>query len=70
MQPLPRNLPMLARLRCMCCGVATWVLCLLVLLAATLPRSAQAGEPLVLAQDRPQVDAWEAITLKLSLIHI
>lgn len=64
MQPLPRNLPMLARLRCMCCGVATWVLCLLVLLAATLPRSAQAGEPLVLAQDRPQVDAWEAITLK------
>ena len=64
MQPLPRNLPMLARLRCMCCGVATWVLCLLVLLAATLPRSAQAGEPLVLAQDRPQVDAWEAIPLK------
>ena len=25
---------------------------------------AQAGEPLVLTQDKPQVDAWEAVTLK------
>ncbi|MDP3230915.1 MAG: diguanylate cyclase [Acidovorax sp.] len=53
---------MLARLWRMHCGVACTLLCLLVTMA--LPRSAQAGAPLVLTQDRPQRDAWEAITLK------
>ena len=47
--------------------VRTWLwlqalLALLVLLA--LPLGAQAGAPLVLTQARPQVNAWEAITLQ------
>ncbi|MFN3440183.1 MAG: diguanylate cyclase domain-containing protein [Acidovorax sp.] len=42
--------------------MASTLLCLLVPVA--LPLSAQAGEPLVLTQDRPHVNAWEAITLK------
>ncbi|WP_304505177.1 diguanylate cyclase [Acidovorax sp. sic0104] len=34
------------------------------LMAMALPLAAQAGEPLVLSQTRPQVNAWDAITLK------
>lgn len=62
MPPALRNLPMLARLWRAGCGVASMVLCLLVLI--TLPGQVQAGEPLVLTHDRPEVDAWEAITLQ------
>lgn len=57
-----RNLPMLARLWHAGCGVASVVMCLLVLTA--LPGPVQAGEPLVLTHDRPELDAWEAITLQ------
>lgn len=42
--------------------VAITLLWLLVPMA--LPLGAQAGEPLVLTQQRQQVDAWEAITIK------
>ena len=62
MPPALRNLPMLARLWRAGCGVASMVLCLLVLTA--LPGQVQAGEPLVLTHDRPEVDAWEAVTLQ------
>ena len=62
MPPALRNLPMLARLWRAGCGVASMVLCLLVLTA--LPGQVQAGEPLVLTHDRPEVDAWEAIALQ------
>jgi len=62
MLPALRNLPILARLWRAGCGVASVVLCLLVL--TTLPGQVQAGEPLVLTHDRPEVDAWEAITLQ------
>ncbi len=62
MYPLLCTLLMLARLWRMHCGVASTLLCLLATMA--LPLSAQAGAPLVLTQDRPQRDAWEAITLK------
>lgn len=62
MSPLFCALLMLARLWRAHCGVAFALLCLLVPVA--LPMSAQAGEPLVLTQARPQVNAWEAITLK------
>ncbi|KZT13894.1 diguanylate cyclase [Acidovorax sp. GW101-3H11] len=44
------------------CGVAATLLCLVAPMA--LPLSAQAASPLVLSQERPQVDAWEAVTLK------
>lgn len=57
-----RNVPMLARLLRAGCGVASVVLCLLALTALTRP--VQAGEPLVLTHDRPEVDAWEAVTLQ------
>ena len=57
-----RNLPMLARLWRAGCGVASMVLCLLALTA--LPGQVQAGEPLVLTHDRPEVDAWEAVALQ------
>ena len=56
------NIPMLARLWRASCGVASVVLCLLVLTA--VPGQVLAGEPLVLTHDRPEVDAWEAITLQ------
>ena len=62
MPPALRNLPMLARLWRAGCGVASMVLCLLALTA--LPGQVQAGEPLVLTHDRPEVDAWEAVTLQ------
>jgi len=62
MPPALRNLPMLARLWRAGCGVASMVLCLLALTA--LPGQVQAGEPLVLTHDRPEVDAWEAIALQ------
>ena len=62
MPPALRNLPMLARLWRAGCGVASVVLCLLALTA--LPGQVQAGEPLVLTHDRPEVDAWEAIALQ------
>ena len=62
MPPALRNLPMLARLWRAGCGVASLVLYLLVLTA--LPGQVQAGEPLVLTHDRPEVDAWEAIALQ------
>ena len=62
MPPALRNLPMLARLWRAGCGVASMVLCLLGLTA--LPGQVQAGEPLVLTHDRPEVDAWEAVTLQ------
>lgn len=62
MPPALRNLPMLARLWRAGCGVASMVLYLLVLTA--LPGQVQAGEPLVLTHDRPEVDAWEAVTLQ------
>lgn len=62
MPPALRNLPMLARLWRAGCGVASVVLYLLVLTA--LPGQVQAGEPLVLTHDRPEVDAWEAVTLQ------
>ena len=62
MPPALRNLPMLARLWRAGCGAASVVLCLLVLTA--LPGQVQAGEPLVLTHDRPEVDAWEAVTLQ------
>ena len=62
MSPLFCALLMLARLWRAHCGVAFALLCLLVPVA--LPLSAQAGEPLVLTQTQPQVNAWEAITLK------
>lgn len=44
------------------CGVATALLCLVLPMA--LPLNAHAGKPLVLPQDRPHVNAWDAITLK------
>lgn len=44
------------------CSVATTLLCLIVPLA--FPLGAQAASPLVLTRERPQMDAWEAITLK------
>ncbi|WP_010459690.1 diguanylate cyclase domain-containing protein [Acidovorax radicis] len=53
---------MLTRLWRAHCAVATTLLWLLVSMA--LPLGARAGEPLVLTQERPQVNAWEAITLK------
>ena len=62
MLPALRNLPMLARLWRAGCGVASMVLCLLALTA--LPGQVQAGEPLVLTHDRPEVDAWEAVALQ------
>ena len=62
MPPALRNLAMLARLWRAGCGVASVVLCLLVLTA--LPGQVQAGEPLVLTHARPEVDVWEVITLK------
>ena len=62
MPPALRNLPMLARLWRAGCGVASMVLCLLALTA--LPGQVQAGEPLVLTHDRPEVDAWEAVALQ------
>ena len=62
MPPALRNLPMLARLWRAGCGVASMVLCLLALTA--LPGQVRAGEPLVLTHDRPEVDAWEAVTLQ------
>ena len=43
-------------------GFLSTLLCLLVPMA--LPLQVQADEPLVLTQTRPQVNAWEAITLK------
>ena len=67
MPPALRNLPMLARLWRAGCGVASMVLCLLVLTA--LPGQVQAGEPLVLTHDRPEVDAWEAVTLQADPTH-
>ena len=44
------------------CSEVLGLLCMLVSMA--LPLGAQASAPLVLTQDRPQVNAWEAITLK------
>ena len=67
MPPALRNLPMLARLWRAGCGVASMVLCLLALTA--LPGQVQAGEPLVLTHDRPEVDAWEAIALQADPTH-
>ena len=67
MPPALRNLPMLARLWRAGCGVASMVLCLLALTA--LPGQVQAGEPLVLTHDRPEVDAWEAVTLQADPTH-
>nr|WP_304505112.1 diguanylate cyclase [Acidovorax sp. sif1233] len=62
MHLLPRVLLMLARLWRAHCRRASILLWLLAPLA--LPVGAQAGTPLVLTQERPQVNAWEAITLK------
>lgn len=62
MYPLLCALLMLARRWRAHCGVAATLLCLLVPMA--LPLGAQAASPLVLSQERPQVDAWEAVTLK------
>ncbi|WP_242421965.1 diguanylate cyclase [Acidovorax sp. GW101-3H11] len=62
MYPLLCALLMLARHWHAHCGVAATLLCLVAPMA--LPLSAQAASPLVLSQERPQVDAWEAVTLK------
>ncbi len=62
MHPQLCTLLMLTRLWRAHCAVATTLLWLLVSMA--LPLGARAGEPLVLTQERPQVNAWEAITLK------
>jgi len=62
MHPQLCTLLMLTRLWRTHCAVATTLLWLLVSMA--LPLGARAGEPLVLTQERPQVNAWEAITLK------
>lgn len=48
-------------------GRARWTLVAMLaglLISGALPLSAQAASPLVLTQDRPQIDAWEVITLK------
>lgn len=50
------------RWRSLLCGVASTLVCLLVSMA--LPLDAHAGTALVLTHERPQVDAWESITLK------
>ena len=62
MPPLVCALQMLARRWRGRCGVAITWLCLLVPLA--LPLGAQAVAPLVLTEHRPQVDAWEVISIK------
>ena len=62
MYPLLCALLMLARRWRAHCSVAATLLCLVVPVA--LPLGAQAASPLVLSQERPQVDAWEAVTLK------
>jgi len=62
MYPLLCALLMLARHWRAHCGVAVALLCLVVPMA--LPLGANAASPLVLTQDRPQVNAWEAITIK------
>ena len=62
MYPLLCALLMLARHWRAHCGVAATLLCLVAPMA--LPLGAQAASPLVLSQERPQVDAWEAVTLK------
>lgn len=62
MHPLLCTLLMLARRWRAHCSVVSTLLCLLVPMA--LPMGAQASAPLVLTQDRPHVDAWEAITIK------
>lgn len=62
MYPLVCALLQLARLSCARSGVVAFtVLCLC--LSVALPMGAQAA-PLVLGHDRPQVNAWEAISLK------
>ncbi|RQO79529.1 GGDEF domain-containing protein [Acidovorax sp. FJL06] len=55
---------MLARLWRARCGLASTLLCLLVPVALPLGAQAKTHAPLVLTQLRPQVDAWEAATLK------
>ncbi|MES2930078.1 MAG: diguanylate cyclase [Pseudomonadota bacterium] len=62
MSPLVCALLTITRLGRARCGVASSLLWLLVLMA--LPAGVQANAPLVLKQDRPQMNAWEAITLK------
>lgn len=62
MYPLLFALLMLARRWRAHRGALTAVLWLLALMA--MPVGAQAGKPLVLTHDKPQVDAWESITIK------
>ena len=62
MSPLVCALLTITRLGRARCGVASSLLWLFVIMA--LPAGVQANAPLVLTQDRPQLNAWEAITLK------
>ena len=62
MYPLLCALLMLARHWRAHCSVAATLLCLVAPMA--LPLGAQAASPLVLTPERPQMDAWEAVTLK------
>ncbi len=62
MHPLVCALLKLARLLRSRGGAACTLLCLLI--STALPVGAQAGSALVLTRDQPQVNAWEAITLK------
>lgn len=62
MSPLVCALLTITRLGRARCGVASSLLWLFVIMA--LPAGVQANAPLVLTQDRPQMNAWEAITLK------